>query len=120
MGTVTRLSTAAEAVTLGRAAGAFLATLLPEGGNTRLAYGKILRRVAAEFGEDADPAGREPDVFAAWFPGPWKDRRPATWNGALHAIRSAEGYWRGQGRVTRAAPRAPGRRARPPERRAGP
>src|SRR5258708_724525 len=116
MGTVTRLSTAAEAVTLGKAAAAFLATLLPEGGNTRLAYGKILRRVVAEFGADADPAGLDPDVFATWFTGQWKDRRPATWNAALDAIRSAEGYWREQGWITAAPSRRLARRRLPAER----
>ena len=51
MGTVRRITAAAGAVTLGQAADAYLATLnAAEHANTRRVYGRILARVAAEFG----------------------------------------------------------------------
>jgi integrase len=97
MGTVTRLA-AADEMTLGRAADAYLATLAgPEQATTRRTYGLILRRVSAEFGAAVvlDEIGAE--RFAEWFRGQWAERAPSTWNVALDACRSAAAWWLLQG-----------------------
>jgi integrase len=98
MGTVRRIAPAAGDVTLGQAVDAYLATLLgAEHASTRRTYGRILRRVAAEFGAetllDELGAGR----FAEWFGSQWADRSPSTWNVSLDAVRSAVTYWQRQG-----------------------
>ena len=97
MATVHRLPRGTEDVTLGQAVGAYLATLRgAEHASTRRTYGRILRRIATEFG-----AGSSPDIdterFAAWFGAQWGDRAPSTWNVSLDAIRSAAAYWQRQG-----------------------
>ena len=97
MATVHRLPRGTEDVTLGQAVGAYLATLRgAEHASTRRTYGRILRRIATEFG-----AGSPPDIdterFAAWFGAQWGDRAPSTWNVSLDAIRSAAAYWQRQG-----------------------
>jgi integrase len=96
MGTVRRLAPAAS-VTLGQAAGAYLATLRgAEQASTRRTYGRILRWVVAEFGSDASP-DIDAEGFAEWFGQQWGDRSPSTWNVSLDAIRSAAAYWQRQG-----------------------
>jgi integrase len=97
MGTVTRLATAGESVTLGRAVTAYLATLAgDEQSGTKLVYGRVLRRAEREFGTAAALADLSAEAFAAWFTGQWAERAPSTWNGALDAFRSAFGYWADQ------------------------
>jgi integrase len=101
VGTVRRIAPAAGGMTLGRAAGAYLATLRgAEQENTRRVYGRILRRVVAEFGRDADPDAVSAEWFAAWFCAQWADRAPSTWNVSLDAIRSAAAYWMRSGWIT--------------------
>jgi integrase len=100
MGTVRRIVPAAGDVTLGQAAGAYLATLRgAEHASTRRTYGRILRRIVTEFGSDATP-GIDPERFAAWFTAQWADRSPSTWNVSLDAIRSAAAWWQQQGWIT--------------------
>ncbi len=98
MGTVRRIVPAASEMTLGRAADAYLATLGgAEQANTRRVYGRILRRVVAEFGGNTEPDAISTDRFMAWFGAQWADRAPSTWNVSLDAIRSAAAYWQRQG-----------------------
>ena len=101
MGTVTRLATASESMTLRQAVTAYLATLAgDEQRGTKLVYGRVLRRAEREFGSGTALAGIGADAFAGWFTGQWADRAPATWNGALDAIRAAARYWADQGWIT--------------------
>jgi integrase len=83
-----------KAVTLGNAVDAYLATL---GGAeqvaTRRAYGKVLARVVARFGQDADLGAVSADDFAEWFRAQWQDSAPSTWNASLAAMKGAVGYW---------------------------
>jgi hypothetical protein len=89
MGTVHRLTTAADDVTLGDAVSAYLATLSgPEQRNTLGVYGRILRAVAAEFGAGTALDDVTPERFAAWFAAQWKDRAPSTWNVSLDSSRA--------------------------------
>jgi integrase len=84
----------ANVMTLGPAIDAYLATLRgAEQANTRRSYGQVLRRLAAEFGNDEalDDIGAE--RFAAWFGQQWGERSPSTWNVSLDAVRSAAAYW---------------------------
>jgi integrase/recombinase XerC/integrase/recombinase XerD len=107
MGTVRRITPAAGDVTLGQAAGdvtlgqaadAYLATLRgAEQASTRRTYGRILRRIVAEFGTDTTPDEISAERFAAWFGQQWAARSPSTWNVSLDAIRSTVAYWRRQG-----------------------
>jgi integrase len=100
MGTVSRIASAGE-TTLGRAADAYLATLRgAEQENTRRVYGRILRRVVAEFGSEITPDEIDAERFAAWFGAQWGDRAPSTWNVSLDAVRSAAAYWARQGWIT--------------------
>src|ERR1035441_10154499 len=113
MGTVHRISPAAHDVTLARAVDAYLATLGgAEQEGTRRVYGRVLRRVAGEFGSGTVPGEISADRFAAWFGQQWGDRAPATWNVALDAIRSAAAYWGQQGWIA-ADPSRMLRRRRP-------
>ena len=97
MGTVRRLAPAGD-VTLVRAAEAYLTTLGgAEQANTRRVYGRILRRVAAEFGEGTAPDAIDAGRFAEWFGAQWAHRAPSTWNVSLDAVRSAAAYWQRQG-----------------------
>ena len=98
MGTVRRITAAAGAVTLGQAADAYLATLnAAEHANTRRVYGRILARVAAEFGSGAALHEISAERFAVWFGQQWGQRAPSTWNVSLDAVRSAVAYWQRQG-----------------------
>lgn len=97
MATVHRIAPAAGHTTLGRAADAYLATLGgAEHASTRRTYGRILRRITAEFGASASP-GIDAGRFSAWFTATWAGRAPSTWNVSLDAIRSAAAYWQQQG-----------------------
>ena len=67
MGTVRRLTPAAGDVTLGQAAEAYLGTLGgAEQASTRRTYGRILRRVVAEFGAQTAPDQVDAERFAEW------------------------------------------------------
>jgi hypothetical protein len=57
----------------------------------------VLRWVVTEFGAGTDPAGIDPERFAAWFGQQWGERSPSTWNVSLDAARSAAAYWQRQG-----------------------
>ena len=98
MGTVRRLAAAAGDVTLGQAAEAYLVTLGgAEQASTRRTYGRILRRVVAEFGAETAPDEVDAERFAEWFGSQWAGRAPSTWNVSLDAVRSAAAYWQRQG-----------------------
>src|SRR5260370_23000282 len=98
MGTVRRLSRAADQMTLGHAVDAYLATLRgAEQANTRRVYGRILARVAVEFGGGTALDEISAERFADWFGQQWGARAPSTWNVSLDAIRSAAAYWQRQG-----------------------
>jgi len=98
MGTVRRLAAPAEGVTLARAAESYLATLGgAEQETTRRQYGRVLRRVIAEFGPGTEPAAVSADRFAEWFGSQWAARSPSTWNVSLNAVRQAAAYWQLQG-----------------------
>ena len=87
-----------KAVTLGNAVDAYLATLGgAEQAATRRAYGKVLSRVVAHFGPDADLTSVSADDFAEWFRGQWEGSAPSTWNASLAAMKGAVGYWQAQG-----------------------
>jgi integrase len=57
----------------------------------------VLRWIVTEFGAGTDPAGIDPERFAAWFGQQWGERSPSTWNVSLNAARSAAAYWQRQG-----------------------
>jgi integrase len=88
----------ATGMQLCHAADAYLATLGgAEQTATRRQYGKVLARVVAHFGPDADLSAVEVDDFAVWFRSQWEDSAPSTWNSALAAIKGAVSYWQAQG-----------------------
>lgn len=102
MGTVHRLDTGHATVLLGDAVASYLATLNhPESQGTRKAYGSTLRALMAEFGDAAPltelggPAGGQ--QMAEWFTRTWGERKPATWNRNLDALRSAGHFWHKEG-----------------------
>jgi integrase/recombinase XerC/integrase/recombinase XerD len=93
-----RIGTGADAPPLGRAAGAFLATVANP--NTARAYATALRALQAEFGP-ATPLGvlegeAGADAVAAWFIRAWGQRLPSTVNLRLDALGSACRWWRDQ------------------------
>jgi integrase len=97
MGTIHRLPPAADQMTLGPAVAAYVATLGgDEQRNTRQQYGRLLRRIAAEFGDGTVLDEISAERFAAWFGSQWADRAPSTWNVSLDAVRSAVAYWQRQ------------------------
>jgi len=92
MGAVRRIARAADEMTLGRAADAYLATLSgAEQASTRRTYGRVLRWIVTEFGTDYTP-DINAERFAAWFGSHRGDRAPSTWNVSLDAIRSASRF----------------------------
>ena len=97
MGSVHRLRQDADAVTLGEAAGAYLATLdHDESRQTWRAYAVTLRALRAGLGDmtlDLLTAA----AVTEWFTRQWEEAAPATWNRHLMALRSAAGYWQAQG-----------------------
>ena len=98
MRTVRRLAPAAGDVTLGQAAEAYLGTMGgTEQASTRRTYGRILRRVVAEFGAESAPDQVDAERFAEWFGSQWAGRAPSTWNVSLDAVRSAAAYWQRHG-----------------------
>jgi integrase len=97
VGTIHRLPAAGE-MTLAAAVDAYLATLAgPEQESTRRQYGRILRRVVAEFGSDTAVNGISAEQLAGWFAAQWAGRSPSTWNVSLDAVRSAIAYGQRQG-----------------------
>ena len=117
MGTVRRLAAAAGDVTLGQAAEAYLGTLgAAEQASTRRTYGRILRRVVAEFGAQTAPDQVDAERFAEWFGQQWAGRAPSTWNVSLDAIRSAAAWWMQRGWITADPSRMLKRRTPRPDR----
>ena len=97
MGTVRRLNTSREQVTVGEAVAAYLAAIdHPESRGTRRTYSITLKAFAAQFGESA-VTDLDPAQVAEWFTGRWGTRSPATWNGARSALRAAATFWAEQG-----------------------
>ena len=101
MGATVRQLRPADGVRLGDAADAYLATIdHPESRGTHRVYGGVLAALRDRFGEDADMAALAPEAVAAWFTGQWGTVAPSTWNVRRAALRSAGGWWAGQGWVT--------------------
>src|SRR5437016_1084987 len=70
MGTVRRIAPAAGDITLGGAAAAYLATLGgAEQESTRRTYGRILRRMTAEFGSGTTPGEITAEMLVVWHIG---------------------------------------------------
>jgi integrase len=88
----------ATGMQLCHAADAYLATLGgAEQAATRRQYGKVLSRVVAHFGPDADLGTVDAESFAEWFRSKWQDSAPSTWNSSLAAVKGAVSYWQRQG-----------------------
>lgn len=81
------------------AAAGFLAGL--GNANTARAYAGPLRGLVAHFGAATPVAVLDEqasaDLVAVWFLDRWGDASAATFNARLDALRSAAGWWRGQG-----------------------
>jgi integrase len=117
MGTVHQLGTSRQAVTLGNAATAYLATLdHPESAGTRRVYASTLRALRAEFGKDSDLAGLRGDAVAEWFAARWGRSAPATWNRNRDALRSFGRYCHDQGWTAGDVAESLTRRRRAPDR----
>ena len=103
MGTVHRLSPAAD-VTLGEAVSAYLATLdHPESQATRRAYGNTYRALASGLGEDTAASEVRAAMLAEWFTNRWAAAKPATWDTNRGALRSLLSYCEDQGWIASAA-----------------
>lgn len=104
MGTVHKLSTGMQDVTLGEASAAYLATLAhPETENTRRVYGNTYRVLARELGAETDLAAVTPAMLDAAFTAPWAESKPATWDTHRGALRSLLNYCEEQGWIPAAA-----------------
>lgn len=97
MGTVRQLRFRPEAVTLGDASAAYLATIdHEESRQTWRAYGVTLRALQAGLG-DVQLAELADVAVTGWFTGRWSGSAPGTWNRHLAALRSVFRYWDDQG-----------------------
>jgi integrase len=104
VGTVHKLSTSREAVTLGEAAAACLRTLdHPEKRGTRRVYGNTYRALLAGVGADRALDEVTPAELGEWFAAQWGDARPATWDANRGALRSLLNYCEAQGWIASAA-----------------
>jgi integrase len=104
MGTVHRLSTGREDVTLGDAVSAFLATLdHPETAGTHRTYSSTLRAMLAGIGEGTGIAEATPAALSTWFAGQWGAAKPATWDSRRGTIRSLLNFCEEQGWIASAA-----------------
>lgn len=94
MGTVTRLATSAEEVTLGEAWRQFDQVQLKQAASahTRRAYSYIGTGLIARFGEDVTPGDLSPAALGEWFTGQWGDSKASTWSARRGALRSFLGY----------------------------
>jgi integrase/recombinase XerC/integrase/recombinase XerD len=116
MGTVTAL-VRSDAMTLGDAVTAYLATLVgEESRGTRRTYSTPLRALVAEYGAATGADLLAEREFAAWFTNRWGGKSPSTWNVSLDAHRSAFRYWRDQGWLTGDPSALLRRRGRAPDR----
>jgi integrase len=114
MGTVHKLSTGHEEITLTRAAEAYLTTLdHPEKRGTRRTYGATFTALTAELGADTPLAGVGPAELRAAFARRWADAKPATWGSKRGAVRSLLNYCEDQGWIASAADVARGVEHRP-------
>jgi integrase len=119
MGTVHKLSTGREEVTLGEAVSAFLATLNhPETAGTHRMYGSTLRAMLAGLGEGTGVADVTPPALAAWFAAQWGAAKPATWDSRRGTIRSLLNFCEAQGWIASAGAMMRGieHRRTPPDR----
>jgi integrase/recombinase XerC/integrase/recombinase XerD len=103
MGTVHQLSTGREAVTLGEAAAAYLATLdHPESAGTRRVYGGTCRALLAALGRETALTAVTPAALGEWFTARWGAATPATWDTNRGALRSLFSYCQAQGWIASA------------------
>ena len=119
MGTVRKLSTGREHVTLGQAVTAYLTA--PDGPGsaaTRRVYGGTYRALLGALGEDAAVGDLTPAGLGEWFASRWADARPATWNTNRGAVQSLLRFCETQGWIACAADRirSVGQRERSPDR----
>lgn len=117
MGTVRKLSTGREHVTLGQAVTAYLTA--PDGPGsaaTRRVYGGTYRALLGALGEDAAVGDLTPAGLGEWFASRWADARPATWNTNRGAVQSLLRFCETQGWIACAADRirSVGQRERSP------
>jgi integrase len=104
VGTVHKLSTSSQAVTLGQAVTAFLVTLdHPETAGTRRVYGNTCRALLAGAGEDTVLADLSAATLGEWFTARWGDAKPATWDANRGALRSLLNWCEAQGWIPSAA-----------------
>ena len=116
MGTVRKLRQA-EGVRLGGAVDAYLATIdHPESKGTHRVYAGVLAALRDRFGDDAGVAELAPAAVAEWFTSRWGVTAPSTWNVSRAALRSAAGWWTGQGWITSDPVRMIARRKTAPDR----
>lgn len=119
MGTVHKLATGRETITLGEAVTTYLTTLdRPESRRTQRAYGTAYRAMLDALGAGRGIGEITGAELAAWFTGRWGDATPATWDARRGALRSLLGFCEREGWIPSAAEaaRGIGHRRRPPDR----
>jgi hypothetical protein len=116
MGTVHRLGTGCETVTLGQAVVAYLAALdHPQSADSRRVHdGSTLGILLALFGADADVIALRGPAVAEWLAGAWGASAPAAWNRNGETLTGLAGFCETQGWIPAAAdvPRGAGRPGR--------
>lgn len=104
MGTVHRLATGHEEVSLGAAVSAFLATLdHPETAGTLRVYGGTCRALTAGIGQDTPLSAITPAALAAAFASRWGGAKPATWDSRRGTVKALLRYCKEQGWIASAA-----------------
>jgi integrase len=104
MGTVHKLSTSREPVTLGQAADAYLATVSRANSPaTARAYGSTYRALLGALGADSALGDLTAAALEAAFTGLWQDAKPATWDARRGALRSLLAWCETQGWIASAA-----------------
>jgi integrase len=94
MGTVHKLSTGHEPVTLAAAVDAYLAGFdHPETAGTRRTYAHYLGRLTKYFGTGTSLDTIGPHEVAGWFTAEFASKAPATWNVAFDTLRTASRDW---------------------------
>lgn len=100
MGSVTALRTSRDSVTLGEAVSAYLTSInRPESRGTHKQYAATLSRLSRHLGAGTDLVSITPEAVSAWVEATWGERKPATYNRGIDALRSAWTHWARQGWV---------------------
>jgi integrase len=104
MGTVHKLSSGREEITLGQAVDAYLATLgHPEKRGTHRMYATTYKALTAELGVGAILGELTPATLREAFGRRWSGAKPATWGSKRGAVFSLLHYCEEQGWITSAA-----------------